>query len=123
MERCLTRPIERMLPEDEKLIGQLAESFGWRNEWLQDEELCQKQTEMQAMRTSFARTQSETLFELMKQNPSIKSVPVALPVTQQQEMVGQKPDNWNDPVPLSGCVSEGMAEALGLEIDNEALSS
>ena len=59
----------------------------------------------------------------MTQNPSIKSVPVAIPVTQQPEMVGDKPDNLNDPVPLSGCVSEGMAEALGLEIDHEALSS
>ena len=97
--RGLIQPIERMLPENEKLIAELAESFGWRDEWLQDEELCQKQTEMHAMMTSFARTQSETLLELMKQNPSIKSVPVAIPVTQQPKMVGEKPDNGNDLVP------------------------
>ena len=94
MERGLIRPVERMPPEIEKLIAELAESFGWRDEWLQDEELCQKQTEMQAMMTSFARTQSETLPELMKQNPSIKSVPVAIPVTQQPEMEGQKARHW-----------------------------
>ena len=94
MERGLIRPVERMLPENEKLIAELAESFGWRDEWLQDKELCQKQTEMQAMMTSFARTQSETLLELMKQNPSIKSVPVAIPVTQQPEMEGQKARHW-----------------------------
>ena len=31
--------------------------------------------------------------------------------------------NGNDLVPLGGRVSEGMSEALGLEIDTEALSS
>ena len=41
-------------------------------------------------------------------------------VAQQTEKVGQKPNNGNDLVPLSGCVSDGLAEALGLEIDNEA---
>ena len=117
----LIQPVERMLPEDEQLVSELAESFGWRDEWLQDEELCQKQTEMHAMMTSFARTQSETLFELMKQNPSITFVPVALLVAQQTEEAGEKPGNGNDTVSLSGCVSEGMAEALGLDIDNEAL--
>ena len=123
VERGLIQPIERMLPENEKLIAELAESFGWRDEWLQDEELCKKQTEMHAMMMSFAKTQSETLFELMKQNPSIASVLVAYLVAQQTEKVDQKPDNGNDLVPLGGRVSEGMAEALGLEIDNEALSS
>ena len=43
----MIQPIERMHSEKEKLIAELAESFGWRDEWLQDEELCQKQTEMQ----------------------------------------------------------------------------
>ena len=61
VERCMIRPIERIQPENEKLIAELAESFGWRDEWLLDEELCQKQTEMHAMMTSFAKTQSETL--------------------------------------------------------------
>ena len=75
------------------------------------------------MMTSFAKTQSQTLFDLMKQNPSIASVPVAYPVAQQTEKVDQKPDTGNDLVPLGGRVSEGMAEALGLEIDTEALSS
>ena len=119
----MIQPVERMLPESEKLVNELAESFGWRDEWLQDEELCQKQTEMHAMMTNFARTQSETLFELMKQNPSITSVPVALPVAQQTEGAGERPGNGNNPVPLSGCVSERMAEALGLEIDDDALTS
>ena len=123
VERCMIQPIERIQPENDKLIAELAESFGWRDEWLQDEELCQKQTEMHAMMTSFAKTQSETLFELMKQNPSIASVPVACPLAQQTEKVDQKPDTGNDLVPLGGRVSEGMAEALGLEIDNEALPS
>ena len=109
VERGMIQPIERTQPENEKLIAELAESFGWRDEWLQDEELCQKQTEMHAMMTSFAKTQSETLFELMKQNPSIASVPVACPVAQQTEKVDEKPDN--------------VAEALGLEIDNEALAA
>ena len=118
----MIQPMERIQPENEKLIAELAESLGWRDEWLQDEEMCQKQTEMHAMMTSFAKTQSETLFELMKQNPSIASVLVAYPVTQQTEKVDQKPDTGNDLVPLCGRVSEGMAEALGLEIDNEALS-
>ena len=67
----MIQPIERIHPENEKLIAELAESFGWRDEWLQDEELFKKQTEMHAMMTSFAKTQSETLFELMKQKPSI----------------------------------------------------
>ena len=111
VERGMIQPFERIQPENEKLIAELAESFGWRDEWLQDEELCQKQTEM------------ETLFELMKQNPSIASVLVAYPVAQQTEKVDQKPDNGNDLVSLGGRVSEGTAEALGLEIDNEALSS
>ena len=53
----------------------------------------------------------------MKQNPSIRSVPVALHVAQQMEKAGAKPGNGNDPVPLSGCVSEVMAEAIGLKID------
>ena len=75
------------------------------------------------MMTSFARTQSETLFELMKQNPSIASVPVPSPVAQQTEKVDQKPDTGNDLVPLGGRVSAGMAEALGLQIDIEALAS
>ena len=119
----MIQPIERIQSENEKLIAELAESFGWRDEWLQDEELCQKQTEMHAMVTSFAKTQSETLFELMKQNPSIASVPVVYPVAHQTEKVDQKPDNGNDLVPVGGRVSERTAEALGLEIDNEALSS
>ena len=119
VKRCLIQPIERIQPESEKLIAELAESFGWRDEWLQDEELCQKQTEMHAMMTSFAKT----LFELMKQNPSIASVPVVYLVAQQTEKVDQKPDIGNDLVPLGGRVSEGMAEALGLEVDVEALSS
>ena len=123
VERVLIQPIEWMLPENEKPIAELAEYFGWRDEWLRDEELCQKQTEMHAMMTSFARTQSETLFELMKQNALIKSVPVAIPMIQLPEMVGERPDNGNDPVPFSGCVFEGMAEALGIEISHEALSS
>ena len=59
----------------------------------------------------------------MKQNPSIASVPVAYPVSQQTEKVDEKPDNVNDVVPLGGRVSEGMAEALGLEIDNEAFAA
>ena len=75
------------------------------------------------MMTSFAKTQSETLFEFMKQNPSIASVPVADPVAQQTEKVDEKPDDVNDFVPLGGRVSEGMAEALGLEIDNEAFAA
>ena len=58
VERGMIQPIERIQPENEKLIAELAESFGWRDEWLQDEELCQKQTEMHAMMTSFAKTQS-----------------------------------------------------------------
>ena len=78
---------------------------------------------MQAMMTSFARTQSATLLELIKQNPSIKSVPVATPAAQQVEEAGEKRGNGNDAVPSSGCVSVGMAEALGLEIDNEALAN
>ena len=123
VERGMIQPIERMQPENEKLIAELAESFGWRDEWLQDEELCQKQTEMHAMMTSFAKTQSETLFELMKQNPSIASVPVTYPVAQQTEKVDEKPDNVNDLVPLGGRVSEVMAEALGLEVDVEALAA
>ena len=123
VERSMIEPIERIQPENEKLIAELAESFGWRDEWLQDEELCQKQTEMHAMMTSSAKTHSETLFELMKQNPSFASVLVACLVAQQTEKVDQKPDNVNDFVPLGGRVSEGMLEALGLEIDNEALSS
>ena len=45
---------------------------------------------------------------------------VAYPVAKQTEKVDQKPDNGNDLVPLGGRVSEGMAEALGLEIDNPA---
>ena len=72
------------------------------------------------MMTSFAKTQSETLFELMKQNPSIASVLVAYPVAQQTKKVDQKPDNGNDLVLLGGRVSEGMVESLGLEIDNKA---
>ena len=56
--------------------------------------------------TSFAKTQSETLLELIQQNPTIKSVPVALPVAQQTETAGEKPDNGKDLVPLSGRVSE-----------------
>ena len=59
----------------------------------------------------------------MKKNPSIASVPVACLVAQQTEKVDQKPDNVNDLVPLGGRVSEGMAEALGLEVDVEALSA
>ena len=82
VERGMIQPIETIQHENEKLIAELAESFGWRGEWLQDEELCQKQTEMHAMMTSFAKTQSETFFELMKQNPSIASVLVAYPVAQ-----------------------------------------
>ena len=39
----LIQPIERMLSENEKFIWELAESFSWRNQWLQDEELSQKQ--------------------------------------------------------------------------------
>ena len=39
----MIQPIERIQPENEKLIAELAESLGWRDEWLQDEELCQKQ--------------------------------------------------------------------------------
>ena len=101
----MIQPIERIQPENEKLIAELAESFGWRDEWLQDEELCQKQKEMHAMMTSFAKTQSETLFELMKQNPSIAPVLVAYPVAQQTEKVDQKPDTGNDLVPLGGRVS------------------
>ena len=116
VERGMIQPIERIQPENEK-------SFGWRGEWLQDEELCQNQTEMHAMMTSFAKTQSETLFELMKQNWSIASVLVACLVAQQKEKVDQKPDNGNDLVPLGGRVSEGVAEALGLEVDVEALSA
>ena len=77
---------------------------------------------MHAILTSFAKTQSETSFELMKQNPSIAYVLVAYLVAQQTEKVDEKPDNVNDLVPLGGRVSEGMAEALGLEIDNEALA-
>ena len=92
MEWDMIEPIDRIQPENEKLIAELAESFGWRDEWLQDEELCQTQTEMHAMITSFAKTQSETLFECMKQNPSIASVLVACLVAQQTEKVGQKPD-------------------------------
>ena len=120
----MIEPIDRIQPENERNSLQ-----SWQSplvgaiEWLQDEELCQTQTEMHAMITSFAKTQSETLFECMKQNPSTASVLVACLVAQQTEKVGQKPDNGNDLVPLSGCVSEGMAEALGLEIDNEAFSS
>ena len=83
VERGMVQPIERIQPENEKLIAELAESFGWRDEWLQDEELCQKQTEMHAMMASVAKTQSDTLFELMNQNPSIASVPVACLVAQQ----------------------------------------
>ena len=116
VERCVIQPIERIQPENDKLSAELAEFFGWRDEWLQDEEPCQKQTEMHAMMASFAKTQSETLFELMKQNPSIASVPVAYPVAQQTEKVDEKPDNVNDLVPLSGRVSEGMAEAFGLPL-------
>ena len=37
--RCMIQPIERIQPGNEKLIAELAESFGWRDEWLQDEEL------------------------------------------------------------------------------------
>ena len=77
VEKRMIQPTERIQPESEKLIAELAESFDWRDEWLQDEELCQKQTEIHAMMTSFATTQSETLFELMKHNPSIASVLVA----------------------------------------------
>ena len=121
VERGVIQPIEKIQPE--KLIAELAESFGWRDELLQDEELCQKQTEMHAMMTSFAKTQSETLFELMKQNLTIASVSVAYPVAQQTEKVDQKRDNGNEIVPLDVRGSEGMAEALGLEIDNEAFSS
>ena len=123
VERCMIQPIGRIKPENEKLIAELAESFRLRDEWLQDEELCQKQTEMHAIMTSFAKTQSETLFELMKQNPSIASVLVAYLVTQQTEKVDQKPDGGNDLVPLGGRVFEGMAEALGLEVDVEALAA
>ena len=123
VERSMIQPIKRIQPENEKLIAELAESFGWRDEWLQDEELCQKQTEMHAMMTSFAKTQSETLFDLVKQNPSIASVPVAYPVAQETEKVDEKPDKVNDLVPLSGRVSERVAEALGLEVDVEALTA
>ena len=56
------------------------------------------------MMTSFAKTQSETLFELMKENPTMKAVPGALLVAQQTETAGEKPDNGNDLVPSSGCV-------------------
>ena len=76
---------------------------------------------MHAMMTSFAKTQFEKLFELMKQNPSIASVPVACLVAQQTEKVDQQPDNVNDLVPLGGRVFEGMAEALCFDV--EALSS
>ena len=72
------------------------------------------------MMTSFAKTQSETLFELMKQNPSIASVLVACLVAHWTEKVDQNSDNKNDFVPLGGRVSQGMEEAFGLEIDNEA---
>ena len=88
------QPIEIIQPENEKLIAELANSFGWRDEWLQDEELCQKQTEMHAMMTSFAKTQSETLFELMKQNPSIASVPVAYPNGSADGEGGPKARQW-----------------------------
>ena len=50
-------------------------------------------------------------------------MPVACPVAQETEKVDEKPDNVNDLVPLGGRVSEGMAEALGLEVDIEALSA
>ena len=53
----------------------------------------------------------------------IKFLFVLTGVNPQTESVDQKPDNGNDLVPLGGRVSEGMAEALGLDIDNEALSS
>ena len=107
-----------MFPESEKFVNELAVSFGGRDEWLQDEELCQNQTEIQAMMTSIARTQSETLLELMKQNPTIKCMPVAIPVAQQVEEAGEKPGNGNALVPSGGSVSAGMDEALGLEIDS-----
>ena len=107
-----------MFPESEKFVNELAVSIGGRDEWLQDEELCQNQTEIQAMMTSFARTQSETLLELMKQNPTIKCMPVAIPVAQQVEEAGEKPGNWNALVPSGGCFSARMDESLGLEIDS-----
>ena len=114
----MIKSVERMFPESEKFVNELAVSFGGLDEWLQDEELCQNQMEMQAMMTSFARTQSETLLEWMKQNPTIKCMPVAIPVAQRVEEVGEKPGNGNALVPSGGCVSAGMDEALGLEIDS-----
>ena len=50
-------------------------------------------------------------------------MPVAILAAQLVEEAGEKPGNGNDPVPLSCCVSAGMAEALGLQIDIEALAS
>ena len=112
----MIKSVERMFPESENFVNELAVSFGGRDEWLQDEELCPNQTEMQAMMTSFARTQSETLLELMKQNPKIKCTPVAILVAQQVEEAGEKPGSGNALVPSGGCVSAGMDKALGLEI-------
>ena len=72
VDRDWIKTVERIFPESEKFINELVVSCGWRDEWLQDEELCPNQVEMQATMTSFARMQSETLLELIKQNPSIK---------------------------------------------------
>ena len=40
VERDLIKPNERMFPESEKFVDELVVSFRWRDEWLQDEELC-----------------------------------------------------------------------------------
>ena len=109
VERSPIQPIERMLPENEKghwrvggvfwLARQVAPGRGAVPK--ADEDACDDDK----LRRNAVR---EVVW-----NRTIKSVSVAFLVAQQME-TAEKADNGNVLVPLRGCVSEGMAEALGL---------